>query len=154
MPAKYRLPDCLREHNVDEQAFVRWLHRKAQAHVNRDRKRDVQNISVAGFKEAILRAVIEAGGRDYYTGQALDWHRISKWNNADSSQNSVAYKREFWNLPTVDHDFTDPARTAFRLCSWRLNDAKGDQTIDELLALADLVRTHRNRSESSRGQKS
>ena len=145
MPAKYRLPDCLREQRVDEAAFVRWLHRKAQAHVNRDRKRGIKNVSVAGFKESILRAVIEAGGRDYYTGLALDWHRISTWNNDDAAKNSAVYKREFWNLPTVDHDFTDPARTVFRLCSWRLNDAKGDQTIDELLALADWIRRHRTR---------
>lgn len=141
---KYRFPDCLREQNVDEAAFLRWLHRKAQAHVVRDRERGLQGISVAKFKEAILRAVVEAEGRDYYTRQLLDWHLISTWDNVKASQKRAMYKREFWNLATIDHDFADRDKPVFHLCSWRLNDSKGDQTIDELLALTDAIRAHQN----------
>jgi len=143
MPAKYILPDCLRDQRVDEAAFVRWLHRKAQAHVRRDKKRQIAGVSVAGFKEAIYRAVVEAGGCDYYTGQPLDWHRISQWDNAEAAAKRGEYKKTFWNLPTVDHDFSDNGSAVFRLCSWRVNDAKNDQTIEEFLELAKAIRIHR-----------
>jgi len=146
MPTKYVLPDCLHDQRVNGAAFVRWLHRKAQAHVRRDKKRRIASVSLAGFKEAIYQAVVEAGGCDYYTGKPLDWHRISQWNNTEAAAKRGEYKKEFWNLPTVDHDFSDKGSTVFRLCSWRVNDAKNDQTIDEFLELAKAIRIHRELS--------
>ena len=38
MAIKYQLPPFL-EGELTRQAYVRWLHRKAQAHARRDRKR-------------------------------------------------------------------------------------------------------------------
>jgi hypothetical protein len=142
MPSKYQLPDCLKELHVDETAFVRWLHRKAVAHVRRDRQRGHQDVAVSRYKDQILRAVEEAGGRDFYTGKLLDWNRISKWNNDDASAKGGEYKRQFWNLPTVDHEDPRNPRSPLRLCSWQVNDAKNDQTIEELLKLADDIRIH------------
>ena len=85
---------------------------------------------------------MEAKGRDYYTGKRLDWHRVSRWDNVEASRKKGEYKKKFWNLPTADHDFSKPKRPVFRLCSWRLNDSKNDQTIMEFLELAAAVRAH------------
>jgi hypothetical protein len=140
MSAKYQLPICLEELRVDETAFVRWLHRKAMAHVRRDRRRGFRDSFVSRYKEHIIRAVAEANGCDFYTGQQLDWRLISKWNNDDASAKGGEYKRAFWNLPTVDHEDPRNPLSPIRLCSWRVNDAKNDQTIEELLKLADDIR--------------
>ena len=44
-----------------------------------------------------------------------------------------AYKKGLGNLPTIDHvgDGLGPAN--FKICSWRVNDAKHDLTNDEFL---------------------
>jgi len=142
MARKHPLPDCLRAQGVDEVAFCRWLHRKACAHVRRDRTRGFQNIGVSSYKQAIYQAVVEASGRDFYTGRALDWQQISKWANEEAANGRGVYKRQFWNIPTVDHEDPSNPGSPLRLCSWRVNDTKNDQTIIELLALADLIRAH------------
>jgi hypothetical protein len=142
MPSKYELPECLKRLRVDEAAFTRWLHRKAMAHVRRDRQRGRQDVAVGRYKEQIFRAVEEAGGHDFYTGKPLDWNLISKWDNDDASAKGAEYKREFWNLPTVDHENPRNPASPLRLCSWQVNDAKNDQTVEELLKLADDIRAH------------
>jgi len=146
MAAKYTLPECLKRQRVEEATFVRWLHRKAMAHICRDRKRRFQNIQISSYKGQILEAVRDADGCDFYTGKSLDWHLISKWDNEEASAKGGAYKREFWNLPTVDHEDVRNPHSKFRLCSWRVNDTKNDQTIAELLQLADDIRSHCNRA--------
>lgn len=145
MPAKYAMPEALKQ-QVDAAAFARWLHRKALAHVRRDRARGFQGVLASSYKARIHEAVCEARGCDFYTGKPLDWHLISKWNNDEASATRAEYRRKFWNLPTVDHEDAFNPSSPFRLCSWRLNDAKNDQTIEELLKLADDIRAHRNRA--------
>lgn len=116
------------------------------AHVRRDRRRGLENLSVSNYKEQILLAVEGAIGHDFYTGKPLDWHLISKWNNEDASSKGGEYKRDFGNLPTVDHENPRNPRSPLRLCSWRVNDSKNDQTVEELLELAQAIRTHRERA--------
>jgi hypothetical protein len=142
MTHKYPLPDCLKQLRVPEPDFRHWLDRKAQVHVNRDKRRGVSSGGKASYKERICQAVNEAQGRDYYTGQRLAWNLISRWDNAEAARKKGEYKRDFWNLPTVDHEDPSDCKSTLRLCSWRLNDAKNDQTIAELLALADQIRAH------------
>lgn len=137
---KYPLPPCLQKANgLTEEAFRRWLQRKAQAHVRRDKdpRRKRQAVTAGAYKLRIYDAVIESQGRDYFTGQSLRWDLLSKWNNEEAETGGAAYRKEFWELPSVDHD-----GDAFRICSWRMNDSKNDQTIAEFLELADLVRRH------------
>lgn len=137
---KWVLPASLP--GLDENVFRKWLRRKAAAHVRRDRKRGFKLASVSGYMAAIIRAIEASGGRDYYTGEPLDWVRIGLWRNAEAAERRGEYRREFWNLPSVDHDFTDPANPVFHICSWRVNDSKNDQSLAEFLALADAVRRH------------
>ena len=56
MPQLYRLPTFL-EGLVDRAKYIRWLHRKAAAHVKRDRLRLNKKIALAGYKQQIHIAV-------------------------------------------------------------------------------------------------
>ena len=88
----------------DRPAYVRWLHRKAMAHVKRDRKRyGADSCTVAKYKAMIHEAVTAGGDRDHYTGLALDWRLISRFDNGEAKAGKSKYLRQFGNLPTVDH---------------------------------------------------
>lgn len=137
---KWTLPACLSE--LDEDAFRKWLRRKAMAHVRRDKSRGFMSANVPDYMAAILSAIEDCGGCDHYTGEPLDWRLIGQWRNIEAAERRGEYRREFWNLPSVDHDFTDPNNPVFHICSWRMNDSKSDQTIEEFLALADAVQRH------------
>jgi|SRR5947209_8377037 len=124
---------------VSSEAYVRWLQRKAAAHVKRDRKRGNSSASISDYKRAIHNAVCASQGRDAYTGEQLNWHLISTYDNAESKQGRRVYKARFALLPTVDHigDGTGPAD--FKICAWRTNDAKGDLSLEEFVALCERV---------------
>lgn len=124
---------------LTREAYVRWLQRKAQAHLKRDRKRGNISSSISEYKHAIHNAVCASQGKDDYTGERLIWSLISTYNNDQSKQGRRSYKAQFALLPTVDHlgDGTGPAD--FKICGWRTNDAKGDLTLEEFVALCARV---------------
>lgn len=142
MTEKFKLPECLKKLDVSETAFRHWLQRKAESCQRRDKKRKIKGVTVSATKQRILKAIEEADGCDYYTGLQLDWKLISKWNNDEAFKRRGEYKIKFWNLPTIDHEVPSSDVTRLRLCSWQLNDAKNDQTIQELLILAENIRKH------------
>jgi hypothetical protein len=72
---------------VTEQAYFRWLARRVDAHVRRDRKRFSNGAMGAAYRKAIHEAVLASGGRDDYTGEELDWTLISKYTNGESQPN-------------------------------------------------------------------
>lgn len=126
--------------------YETWLHRRATAHVRRDRKRGHIAATVAEYKAAIHTAVVRSQGRDAYTGERLRWELISTYDNDQSKAHRRAYKHGFALLPTVDHvgDGTGPAD--FVICAWRTNDAKADLSWKEFLALCRrVVRFHDRR---------
>lgn len=135
---------------VSREAYVRWLQRKAVAHVKRDRKRANRAALVSDYKRAIHRAVCASDGRDAYTNESLDWHLISTYDNDESKQGRRGYKAKFGLLPTVDHvgDGTGPAD--FAICGWRTNDAKGDLTLEEFVVLCARVVTANQSLQSTR----
>ena len=134
----FGLPPFL-EGVTTREAYVRWLQRRAMAHIRRDRKRGNAAASVSEYKRAIHQAVCASGGRDAYTGERLDWGLNSRYNNEESKQGRRTYKAGFALLPTVDHvgDGTGPAD--FKICGWRTNDAKGDLSLEEFVALCARV---------------
>ena len=75
---------------------------------------------------------------DAYTGEALDWSLISKYDNADSKSGRRDYKKGFALLPTVDHKATEQDAD-FAICGWRTNDAKNDLQYQEFLELCKKV---------------
>ena len=141
MPKKYALPAFLAD-VVSQETYERWLRRKAQAHVRRDRKRGNTTAIGEGYREAIHSAVIESVGRDAYTGEVLDWSLISQYDNDESKENGRHYKRGFALLPTVDHVGDGTGAANFKICGWRTNDAKNDLEVQEFLSVCESVLKH------------
>jgi hypothetical protein len=138
---KHTMPAFLSE-SVSAEAYERWLTRKAAAHVKRDRKRSHSGVTQSLYKEAIHAAVVLSNGKDAYTGEALDWHLISKYDNEESKNGRHSYKSGFALLPTVDHVSAGATEASFRICSWRANDAKNDLSVEDFLNLCERVLVH------------
>jgi hypothetical protein len=122
---KRLLPQFL-EGLLDPQAYERWLKRKANSHFKRDRKRNYHDITAAAYRDAIHEAVLQCEGRDFYTGEELDWSLVSQYDNHESESGRHAYKAAFALLPTVDHFDSSLPNSGFRICAWRTNDSKHD----------------------------
>jgi hypothetical protein len=138
---RYELPSFL-EGIVSRESYVRWLSRKAQAHARRDRKRGNINAAIESYKREIHRAVLASDGKDQYTGLRLDWSLISQYKNDESKQGRRVYKTRFALLPTVDHVGDGLGEPSFKICSWRVNDAKSDLSHDEFVELCRQVVDH------------
>ena len=135
------MPSFLAE-SVSEEAYERWLSRKAAAHVKRDRGRLQTGVGQSLYKEAIHAAVVLSEGRDVYTGEQLNWKLISTYKNEESKAGRHGYKAGFALLPTVDHVSAGATEASFRICSWRTNDAKHDLSISSFLELCEKVLVH------------
>ncbi|MCK9367416.1 MAG: hypothetical protein M0P72_09760 [Metallibacterium scheffleri] len=139
---RYDLPNFLKK-KVTPEVYARWLQRKSQAHVRRDRGRGNKLATVSSYKHAIHDAVFACEGRDIYTGQSLDWSLISTYDNKRSKQQGRDYKKSLAALPTVDHVDDGRGAPKFVITSWRTNDAKHDLTLKEFLSLcASLLKHH------------
>ena len=144
MPKRYTLPDCL-QGRIDESTYVRWLRRKAAAHVKRDRKRCDYEIMGEEYRLLIHEAVKRSGGLDHYTGEDLRWDLLGTYSNEDSRADRSAYKATLALLPTIDHVPGADGRYEFVICAWRTNDAKNDLSHDEFIALCRRVIAHHER---------
>lgn len=148
-PGKYTASSYVRE-TVDQALYASWLHKKAMAHVKRDRKRWKAEIRVAEYKQAIHEAVLNGNGFDPYTGEKLDWHLIGKFDNESAKGAGSTYKKKFRLLPTVDHlDHRHSRNPRFQICSWEVNDAKSDLTHDEFIQLCGRITRFSNIHASS-----
>ncbi len=150
MARKYRLPAFLAE-TVSQERYERWICHKARTHVRRDRKRGNTAVTNEEYNLAIHRAVIESEGRDFYTGEMLNWSLISTYENAQSKTDGRRYKATFALLPTVDHVHDGLGPADFKICSWRVNDAKHDLPLSEFLELCEKVIHHNKGSHSGAG---
>ncbi len=139
---KYQLPDFLSPIALKQASYERWLHRRALAHVKRDRKRGNATANVAAYKVAIHRAVVHCGGHDHYTGEPLDWSLLSKYSNAESKAKGRHYKATLALLPSVDHTGDGLGEADFKICAWRTNDAKNDLTHEDFVGLCRRVVAH------------
>jgi hypothetical protein len=146
-PRKYELPPPIAQLTT-QAAYERWLRRRARAHVGRDRNRENLTATIEKYKVAIHRAVKLSEGRDFYTGEALNWRLLSQYNNAESKAGGRVYKAKLALMPSVDHVGDGRGVPEFRICAWRTNDAKSDLTQVEFVDLCRKVveHTHRPRS--------
>lgn len=138
MLKKFSLPHFL-VNQISQESYERWLQRKAQAHVKRDRQRGNRSASGEAYRQAIHNAVIESNSLDAYTGEPLDWKLISQYDNNESKKMGKDYKKKFALLPTVDHVDDGKGPANFRICSWRTNDAKNDLNFPEFITLCKNV---------------
>jgi len=148
MPKKYQLPGFL-QGRITQEVYERWLRRKAQAHVRRDRKRKNDTATGQAYREAIHHAVLESEGRDWYTGEELAWELISSYDNQESKIGRRRYKASFALLPTVDHVGDGLGPADFRICAWRTNDAKNDLSYPDFVQLCRRVVDFHNRQVAS-----
>lgn len=132
MTRKYPLPPFL-EGKIDQKSYDRWFSRRSIAHIRRDKNRGNLNAINESYKKAIHQAVFDSSGFDEYTGEMLDWHLVSKYDNDKSKKDKRKYKALFCLLPTVDHVDDGLGEPNFKICGWRTNDSKGDLTYEELL---------------------
>ena len=140
MPKKHLIPRELHD-QTSQEAYSRWLHRKAAAHVKRDRKRG-HICTISAYKDAIHAAVVSSSGNDAYTGEKLDWTLISTYDNDASKTGKHHYKAGFSLLPTVDHIEASSKSASFRVCAWRTNDSKNDLTHVDFVELCKRVLEH------------
>lgn len=136
----YTAPAAL---NIPHATYIRWLRRKAAAHLKRDRKRfPDQELTGEQFRQDIHKAVCDHGTHDFYTGEELNWSLVSTYDNAASKLGRTAYKLGLALLPTVDHVFETDGTWRFVICAWRTNDAKNDMSHAEFVALCQRVVAH------------
>ena len=141
MSKLFALPPFL-DGRLTQSVYTRWLQRKAAAHVKRDRKRSEHSVTGADYRKLIHAAVCASGGLDFYTGESLDWEKVSTYCNESSKAERSAYKAGFALLPTVDHVLLDDGRYDFVVCGWRTNDAKSDLCHADFLDLCRRVLAH------------
>ena len=139
---QYSVPDSISA-QCDQVKYYRWLQRKASAHVKRDRKRNIA-CTIARYKAEIHAAVCESEGKDFYTGERLNWSLISTYDNAASQNGRAKYKKTLALLPTVDHTTGEDGRPRFVICAWYVNDVKSDLTLDDFYQLCEQILKHRD----------
>jgi hypothetical protein len=135
---KYQLTENMSK-LVDQAAYERWLHRKASAHIKRDRARGNNTATNVEYKLAIHQAVCDSNGKDAYTDEELDWSLLSKYDNKQSKEHGRHYKKQFSLLPSVDHVGDGKGKADFKICSWRTNDSKNDMSLEEFIDLCKKV---------------
>lgn len=140
---RYQRPDFA-VFDLTQLDYEKWLHRRAVAHVRRDKKRGNATATIAGYKAAIHRAVISSEGCDFYTGELLKWalagtHRNEHW---PEQKDRRRYRLDMALAPSVDHVGDGLGAADFRICGWRTNDAKSDSPHGEFVAFCRLVVEH------------
>ncbi len=125
-------------------AYRKWLDTRAK----QEYKRDValkRPCAAAGskslYKQAIHDAVVAGNAIDPFTGCALRWDLVETWGNA-APKDRANREKEFSLLPTVDH--TDPSSPVigFEICSWLVNDSKGNLSAREYVDYCRRVVEH------------
>jgi hypothetical protein len=128
-------------------AYRTWLDTRAKQEYKRDlalKRPCAKAGSKSLYKQAIHAAVAAGNGLDPFTGQALRFDFIETWGNA-SPQHRTNREKEFSLLPTVDH--TDPSSplVGFEICSWLVNDSKGNLSAGEYVEFCGRVVAHESK---------
>jgi hypothetical protein len=138
---KYPVPEFVSLF-MDQARYQRWLGRKADSHKRRDRARGNQEAFRESYMVAIHAAIVRSGGNDEYTGLPLRWDLLGTYDSRLSRLKRRVYKKALADLPTVDHVSVGHGPPDFAICSWRVNDAKHDLSIEEFLVLCRQVLNH------------
>jgi hypothetical protein len=141
MSLKYALPPFLAG-SLTQEAYLRWLERKARAHLKRDRARGNTLATLESYKRSIHAAVAQSEGVDAYTGEWLRWDLVSQYDNEESKALGRAYKASLALLPTVDHVSDGLCPGDFLICAWRTNDAKSDLSRADFVELCRRIVVH------------
>ena len=128
----------------DSDTYKRWLNRKANSLMKRDRKRG-GTYRVKEAMDAINEEMNRSDGIDPYVGNPMDSELLGAYNNTQSKERGAAYRREFYRLPTVDHRNAEPV-CDFQIVSWQTNNAKGMSPEEYVAHCLVVVNHHRLQS--------
>lgn len=129
---KYDLPKFL-EGKIVRGAYTIWLTRKARSLRKRDRKRGYfLNYTNEKYKIKIHKAIIESKGKDYYTGEKIDWGKMGKYDNEQSKKDGRDYWKKIWDAPSVDH-YDSSKNLVFKICTILTNDMKNHMDENEFI---------------------
>jgi hypothetical protein len=151
MPApKYPLPSYLAG-TTSQDHYNKWLDRKALALFLRDKRRKRPYALAATrqlYKQKLHDTVMANASVDPFTGDALRWDLIHKWD-PKKNKGHGNFKKEFYMLPTVDHRYPDGNVIDFEICSWLINSCKSDQTPEEFITMCRTIVAYRKLHPSS-----
>ena len=124
--------------------YHKWLNTRAKQEYKRDvkiKRPCAMHGSKALYKQAIHDAACAGDGTDPFTGDKLQWDRIDTWASA-APKNGVNPEKDFSLLPTVDHIDPDADAIGFEICSWLVNDSKGQLSALEYVDYCGRVVAH------------
>lgn len=138
---EYQIPSFLTKVKISQDEFGKWLDKVTNAHLRRDRKRlGGQKILPVTYRKAIYKAIKDSCGRDYYTGEKLDWNLLQHFAGTKISNGRDKL------IPTIDHEKLSATAPIFRICSMRTNKCKSDYSVAEVLAFAEtLIQYQKNK---------
>ena len=151
MPIKYELPQFLERTKLERDEYARWLHRKARSHSRRDSERWKKKVLPSHYKLAIHEAVLSSEGRDFYTGEQLEWSLIGEYDNDKAEREGIKYRRDLALLPTVDHEDPGAQEPVFRICGMQTNDCKSNLTVAELKGFCERFLKAQDDKDAQRG---
>jgi len=126
-------------------AYRKWLNTRAKQEYDRDLKLKrpcALHSSKALYKQSIHEAVCASDGKDPFTGEKLQWDRVNTWSSVARVPRTANQEKEFSLLPTVDHIDPDSDTVGFEICSWLVNDSKGELSAQEYVEYCRLVVAH------------
>ena len=127
---------------VTTTAFTSWLKRTVTDFNRRERKQVYRKPPQLITEGAVLKAVADTGGKDFYTGSLLSWNQIQPGYTIRELRTEISSRRSIWLSPTVDREDPFGPRMSIRLCSRRVAAIKADENPTELVKLAIQIQTH------------
>lgn len=140
----YPAPDFVRALNVPCARYAEWLEKQAQSCRQRDARPNKPAIDA--YRERIHKAVLISAGRDFYTGDMLEWNRLNHDLPLTGGRRRHLQRGQY---PSVDH-YTGTNSMDFRICSALVNHAKGPMSHQQFLKLCQKVVSERQRSDAAR----
>ena len=135
-------PPSFLEGVLTYEEYRRWLGGKAKSHALGDRRRWSDSgvwPSVSGYNMAIHQAVLDSEGRDFYTGEELDWALLRPGVYDSRIRYDSKTRRRFFLRPSVDHVDSEPTdEPDFVICASRTNSCKSDLSVAELREFCEL----------------
>ena len=140
----YPAPAFVRALKVPCARYGEWLEKQAQSCRLRDKREGKPGIEE--YRKRIHQAVLASEGRDFYTGEPLEWNRLNHVLPLSGGRKRHLQRGHY---PSVDH-YTGTSCLDFRLCSALVNHAKGPLSHQQFLELCQKVVSQRQRREAAK----